>query len=350
MPAIGLRLLVAKQVRSFRQFAFFGIVATGAIIQISSMYINRDATFTSGEHISATLPMIVNMPLHQLFSPIGGYIFSGYIGVIATAAVAASILWLSLTSPYRMEKIFTILFSALLFTAAVVKSGIDLSPSYGLRYFYIPSVLAVWFAMFASASLARPLLVAIPTALFQLLAMVLTFNTGSIHGDFQWGAWSKAIESGLPVTLPIAPAPWHLNVPASPSGQLHYMNDWIGKPIGSVSKIASQHCDGKVTTIEPFNEPNFSNVPGSNVYRAGVPRWRIEGETSITDTRFVIMADSESRVLGFGFTGFPLGAPRTEKWIGVVPDTPGDAITAYRVNVRENTVCAMTSIGVPIAR
>jgi hypothetical protein len=270
-------------------------------------------------------------------------------GVVATTCLAAFIAWSAFCAPYRKEKWFLVIFSILLFAGAVFKSGIDLNESYGLRYFYIPSVFAVWFAAFVTASTPFPNLLAALVTLFQLLMTAFAFNTGSITGNFEWSAWSAAVESGLPVTFPTSPNPWQINVPAQPSGPAYALNQWIGKPISSVATISSPDCEGDVLEAAPFMEARFGNVPGYVEYSGPIPRWRIKGETSDLSIWLIAVTDQNSRVLGFGFVGF-IGKPRTTTWIGVIPNTPAVLIKIYGIRREKNDVCSMGSVRLPDVR
>ena len=348
-PILLLAAARSGPLRTNRQFAFLLVVGAGAVVQIASMLINIEATLTAGEHVKPMITAVINMPFHQLFSPLGKFVFSGMTGVVATTCLSAFITWSALRAPYRREKSFIVVFSILLFAGAVFKSGIDLNESYGLRYFYIPSVFAVWFTAFATASTPFPNLLAVLIALFPLLTTAFAFNTGSVHGDFEWKTWSSAIESGLPVTFPTSPVPWQINVPAQPSGTAYSLNEWIGNPISSVATVRKEECEGRVSEVTPFTESRFGNVPGYVEYSGAIPRWRIKGETPDLGIKLIAMADENSRVLGFGFVGF-IGKSETTTWIGVIPAAPGALMKIYGVHREMKDVCSMNSVRVPDIR
>jgi hypothetical protein len=319
-----------------RRVIFLAIVSTGAVLQIASMLMNIDATLVAGEHVKQPLDIIVNMPFRKLFSPFGRAIFNGSAGVIATSLLTVVTIWCLLLPKFRTEKTFIVVFAAALIAGSVFKSGVDLDETYGLRYFYIPSVLAVWFLAFTAPSIKRHAVLAAMIGAYQIATIYLSFNTALTKSPHDWASWARAIDTGLPVTVPISPPPWSLNVPATPNKTYSHLNAWIGRPLGTV---AVESCPGSISEITQLIEPHFGNVPGIFEYQGSLPRWQIRGES--TAGQVVAIADDENRVLGFGHFGFG----GQQSWLAIVPAVAGSTIHALRVD--ENGVCPVATKSVP---
>lgn len=342
VPAV---LLLAAQRRDTRTITFLLIVGIGALIQIASVIINFDAALAGNSSTHESLSVILNNPYRKLFSPLGKFIFSGWAGAAAALCISALLVWTALLKPYRTEKVFILLFSTILFAGEVYKAGIDLDETYGLRYFFIPGTLAVWFVAYATASFSFPYFIAAAAATYEITVMTLSLNyTGLAKDDFQWSVWAKAIDTGLPVTVPVNPPGWLINVLPSDGKPYSQLNSWIGQPIGSVAKI-DPGCTGAVTDISKLNEPDFDNIPLSNGYHGSQIRWRIKG-TAPSLIKVTVVTDGEDKIRGFGFGGFPetRGLP---SWIGTVPGTPGDRFNIYGFEELPNMLCTIGVVTIP---
>jgi hypothetical protein len=342
VPAV---LLVAAQRRNARITAFLFIVGIGALIQIISLIVNFDAALAGSPVTHESLSVILNNPYRKLFSPFGKFVFSGWGGVAAASGISALLVWTGLRKPYRTEKVFILLFSAILFAGEVYKTGIDLDESYALRYFFIPGTLAVWFAAYATASFSFSYFIAAAVAAYEIIVTILSFgNTGLAKDDFNWSVWAKAIDTGLPVTVAVNPPGWLINVLPSDGKPYSQINSWIGQPIDSVAKI-DHACTGAVTDISKLHEPDFANVPRSNGYHGSQIRWRIKG-TAPSLIKVTVVTDGENKIRGFGFGGFPetRGLP---SWIGTVPGTPGDRFNIYGLEELPNVLCTIGVVTIP---
>ena len=236
--------LVRKDPTAVRRMAI--LTATqwiGTLGQISSMFFNIDHALQpdllpANRWTSASYWVwIINASFDYFFMPVGSWIFIGRTGVVialALTVIVVPLIALSLvrSERYRPQMILILMFSAFVILAGIIKIGPQ------ERYFYIPGVLAFWFACCVVSQIGdlrwRYAGVAVIAAC--QLSFVMQYRDyyiqsgGSIlKGEPDWMRWSKFVHSGLPLTVSVVPPSWFFNVPADPAGPLFNLNNWTGK-------------------------------------------------------------------------------------------------------------------------
>jgi hypothetical protein len=202
----------------------------------------------------------------------------------------------------------------------------------GMRYFYSGSVFVLWFI--CCLTVHRYLKYAFfgSVVAIELLLLPVVAGTPRITLDKEWKVWARYIDSGLPVTIPISPGSWFVDLPPAADGALAPLAPWIGRPLRELTNApASATCSGSMGLIEGIESPVA-------VYRAD-GLWKAEGNAWESATKkpvqLVVLVDTTGTVTGFGFPGFHVSglasAPPKSRWISYFSPQPGKAIHAYGI-------------------
>lgn len=286
---------------------------------------------------------LINLSFQHLFMPIGEWIFTGRLGVVIAVvigSVASTLVAVSLvkTDRYRTQKIFMIVFAGSIAVAGIVKVGAQ------ERYFYIASVMMFWvlYCVVAEMRVAISRYVSIAILLAVQVGMVAYYQGTYLNIDKEtWPRWSKFVHSGLPLTVPIVPDFWFINIPADASGPMSDLNHWVGTKLAEAATEAG-NCGGEISSVKPLNEDYYVyKRPNINAYTGTVPRWTARGEINRKDIDIVIVTDTAERVLGFGVAGFDANATAGSKWIATFPATKPD-IRVYGLFSDKRRVCLIS--------
>ena len=266
--------------------------------------------------------LLINFSFQYFFMPVGSWIFNGsrsgaVIGIVLLViAVPLVAMFLVRFGRYRFQQLFMLVFSALVVLAGIIK----VAPQE--RYFYISGVLVFWFVccIVAQISDIRVRYVGVVIiAAFQLFFVAYYRDFYVVKGEPDWPRWSKFVHSGLPLTVQILPPTWFINIPADPAGPMFYLNNWVGRGLGSLAAISGV-CPGSINSVSGLDE-NYYVYKRSNInsYEGVIPRWVAKGEIGSSEGDIIAITDLNDDVLGFGFTGFQTLGGNSSEWKAVFP-------------------------------
>jgi hypothetical protein len=254
----------------------------------------------------------ITIPLKQIITTRH---IEGLTGAIIGGAGVVTATVLACRRPYRTQKIFMLLFSLLIAVGGMYKFRDDIaSQADAQRYFYIASVLSMWFICCLSAhARLRPILATI-VVVAELANFAVIRNRPLISENLEWPIWASYIGSGLSVIVPTSPMGWYVSFPASPNGPLLNLAPWIGQDIDNVTKIDALACNG--TIVKAIEAPRIQ-IPGETSIDPSVKLWSAAGSAMQTDgnpVQLVAIADLGGKVRGFGFPGFEDGRALKSGW------------------------------------
>lgn len=253
-PLFLWRLVSAPNPNERQRFAILStVVGFGALTQI--LFIVRFGGLNpyGGEHTPFSWSLWVTVPFSRLMKTFPPALmpiddpFKGSSGAILGLTLFVIAAALALRTPYRTQKIFMLLFSLLITTSSMYKQREVLDTLVNTqRYFYAASIFCLWFiCCISSQRYVRGFLAGI-VCFTELMLLTVIADTPLITEDLRWRAWANYISSGLPVNIPVSPAGWVLQVPATPDGPLSEFAPWLGEQITKKkeSKIDQSACLG----------------------------------------------------------------------------------------------------------
>jgi hypothetical protein len=325
-----------------------GALCGGAVVQAIYVLCHLSGALIGSPHIAATWMLWTNMVFHQLFSPFGDVLFFGLLGVVATFILAAITIVLALKYPFRPQKLAMLFFGMAVVVGGMIKSGVDLGPGFGLRYFYILSVFSLWFiCCVAQAPVLRPLGVLI-VIIIQVAWVRASAHFDHVQSDLEWSRWSQFVDRGLPFAFPAAPNRWYVDIPVkSPGGRYTKFTAWIGRDFNTVTSVEPE-CIGTFDTVGFYNY-QLQFATASNSFGLAIPEvlWLASGRNGNADD-LIAFVDSYNSVLGFAFSGFKIAAQdRTAqlqtRWHGIFPARVGETVRAYAVRDQGQSACLLQS-------
>jgi hypothetical protein len=333
---------------TYRLVILTALVVSGAITQGLCILANMRVNFLDIAPVAYPSNLWFELPLMRVaesFGPKAVDVFSGGIGLITASAAATLAVVFAMRPPYRMAKIFMLIFALGVMYSGMLKfhQNLDVLKAAGQRYFYIGSVLLLWFICCALRSPGMRTACGILVAIVELNLIMTTADTPRARTDLEWPIWASFIYSGLPVSIPIDPVGWFLDLPANAGGgPLARFVPWIGDRLDDL--VASQDepsCTGKFTLLAPLDE-----IGGAETrWIANGQAWNIRADRP---AKLIVLVDSQQRVLGFGFPGFALAddpskPPLRSGWIGIFSARAGESIQAYAVTESDRQLCPIGS-------
>lgn len=331
-------LLRNDQAQSKRMAIFAVVVAGCAALQVLTVFTNLEASLQASRRAEFD-PLarwawaeLTNMAMQYIFMPVGQYVFNGFNGFVAglfvtSATITLLMLYIFRSSRYRAHLIYMLMFAG----GVLVSGSIKVGPQE--RYVYHLGVFIIWFLCcltdeFARTQVRRACVAAI--AVLELLFVAHDFRSERHKGEREWSRWASVFRSGLPITVPVGPEGWYLNIPADRNGHLFPMSDWPGKNISAITQVTGT-CHGAINSVRRLDEVNYAFVSSRmNSYTGADPRWMAAGSVDPSIDAIVI-SDQSDRVLGFGVAGLRDG------WSAVYP-ARDDKIKAFGIS-KDGKVC-----------
>jgi hypothetical protein len=346
-PLYAWKLLTVHDTTERRRLAVLtAIMAAGALTQVVMVYQHAEAMY-DGEPVPYSPTLWVNLPFSQMLSVFGpvSHLFTGLHGAALGFILFASAIVLALRPPFRMQKIFMILFATAIALGGMYKFRTVLGTQiYATRYYYAGSIFVLWFL--CSLSLHKNLrygLFAI-VAVTELVLLPLVSSTPRITNDLEWSSWAKNIDSGLPMIIPTSPRGWYLNLPAAPSGPLAHFASWLGRDVNQMAKPDPAACSGRMGLVLPLDVFHLEPEPDAASRRIWTTRGSAWDTQRGAPAQLVALADQANRVIGFGLSGFASrpdvdsGTLQTE-WIGNFLASPGLIVHAEAIVREGERIC-----------
>jgi hypothetical protein len=330
----------------------------GALIQFWFMGLAQILTSLVAPHAAphaAPLPQFpwtlwVNTPFLKLMTDFGPFsrAFHGLQGALIALAFTAIAILLACIKPYRTQKIFVLFFAAIITVSGMyrVRDILNvLADGTSTRYFYVGSVLVIWFI--CCLTTWRPL--RIPLTIFagltELLLLPVIAGTPMATADLQWPVWGRYVTSGVPVIFPVAPANWFVSMPAVHTGPLARFAQWAGHPIADLATLTPpSSCDGTINTPVPLVAINLNWASGLSAPNL----WMISGsawdKSANKLPKLVLLVDSSGQVTAFGFPGFRQPGARQFRhagWQSIFYAPASNVFHAYAVLDDGHSICPL---------
>jgi hypothetical protein len=346
-PLYAWKLLTVHDTTERRRLALLtAIMAAGALTQVVMVYQHAEAMY-EGEPVPYSPTLWVNLPFSRILSVFGpvSHLFTGLHGAALGFILFASAIVLALKPPFRMQKIFMILFATAIALGGMYKFRTVLGTQiYATRYYYAGSIFVLWFlCCFSLHKNLRFGLFAI-VAVTELALLPLVSSTPRIANDRKWGSWAKNIDSGLPVIIPTSPRGWYLNLPAAPAGPLAQFASWLGRDINQMAKSDPSACSGRMGLVLPREMFHLEPAADDGSRRLWTTRGFAWDAQRRAPAPLVALVDQTNRVIGFGLPGFAprsdvdAGALQTE-WIGNFLARPGLVVHAEAIVRDGERIC-----------
>ena len=283
------------------------IVAVGALVQvwIIGSLLHVDLGIKPTDY---PWSLWITLPVRQILSvypPISNCV-DGLFGVAVGLLVSLLAGVACFTGPYRDQKRAMLFLSTCIAIGGMLKFRAALDTQItATRYFYIGNVFVLW----TLCCLSRRVMLGRGLALFvvatEVVLLPVVAATPRSDIDFQWPAWARAVDRGLPFIIPTAPEGFYWVVPAASEGRLPGLADWRGRSLLSIDpKIDADLCSGSLDDLD--ERPKIHVEP----YRAtpAAKLWEADGTlNAVASARsfpFVTLVGDDDRVIGFGVTGF----------------------------------------------
>jgi hypothetical protein len=355
LPLFVVRLLMVRgQHKAYRRLLLLTIImAMGALIQIATLYFNRD-TGSLGfqmEPIPYPWQLWITLPFKHWFKAFGPGVSSFFLGGfgVPLAIAAGSIAGLlAFRAPYRDLKIMMGAFALVVALSGMIKVrlGLGYMIEGGDRYFYIGAVFLFWFiACAAPHGRARHA----ATILIVAGETISVFNSLDLprqRGDLEWPVWANYLSAGIPVRgIPVAPQR-EFSIPASAGGPLAAFVAWPGKTLAELGQQANPSgCQGAFENFDadPYRDPLRPEEFGKHTTARG---WAWNNATG-SPPRLVVMVDGTDRVVGLGLPGFKNRGDASQSfpqsgWVGtLVANDPTTVVRAYAVLADGQGVCPL---------
>jgi hypothetical protein len=319
------------------------IVALGALTQVFMILGHSDAVY-SGPVVPYSPTLWINLPFERILTVFGpvSHRFRGLHGAVLGLVLLAGAIALALRPPFRLQKIFMILFAIALSLGGLYKFRADLGnqiipadPMNGGRYFYVASVFSLWFICCLSSHRYVRFGLAAVVAATELMLLPLVANTPRTTTDMEWRTWAKYIDSGLPVIIPTSPGGWYLNLPAAPAGPLAHFASWLGQDINQIAETDPSVCSGTMDVVLPLTlaQPVAQSAGRKKLWTVTGALWDASGHETVP---LIALVDQTGKVMGFGQSGFraqehsQVGSLHS-KWIANFSGEPGMIVSAYGI-------------------
>jgi hypothetical protein len=286
------------------------------------------------------------------FGPASGW-FRGINGVAIASIFLVAAVALANRAPYRMQKIFILIFALAVAISGMYKFRAALDSQLSAqRYFYIGSVFSLWFICCISETRLLRTILAAFVAVTELLLLPAVAHTPRIAEDLDWPIWSRYIASGVPVVIPTSPPGFFLGFPPAADGPLARFVPWIGKDIAKVAGAAAPAaCSGSMGPIEPLQMVNLQLYSVAKQFeKPWISRGWAWDAARNRPVQLVMLVDNDGRVVGFGLPGFTErdgtnGGPRTRTsgWTSIFYAHPEKKVRAYGIVDDGHRICPLAN-------
>lgn len=274
----------------------------------------------------------ITIPFNQIATTFGVYgrPFDGWWGASIGAALILAGVAIAGVRPYRLQKLFILLFGLSIAIGGLYKYREALpSQANAMRYFYIASVFALWFICCMAT---RRCWFAGLVAAIEIATLPFIGNQPMIPDNLEWANWARFIDVGLPVLIPTPPAGWYVGFKATPSGPLATFAPWLGKNIAGLARIDPSACQG---TIGAISEQSGTSVTSNYRVAGASVLWPISGTVS-SGVEWIAVTDKVGTVTAFGWTGF-----QGSRWQAVLTTRP-DGPQAFGIVDNGKRACPLS--------
>jgi hypothetical protein len=354
LPLFIIRLVMVRgQQKEYRRLLLLTIVmAIGAMIQIATLYLNRD-TGSLGlqmEPIPYPWQLWVTLPFKHWFRSFGsglGSFFLGSFGVPAAVAVILIAGLLVFRAPYRELKLMIGAFALVIALSGMIKIrlGLGFMIEGGDRYFYIGAVFLFWFiACAAPYGLARHAATILIVA-GETISFFNLIDKPRQREDLEWPVWASYLSAGIPVrAIPVAPQR-EFSVPARAGGPLAAFAAWPEQTLAELrQQMNPSGCRGAFENFEP--DLNRDPLKPDEFNKYAIARGWAWNNATGSPPRLVVMVDDKDRIASLGLPGFKNRGDATQSfprsgWIGTLANDPKPVVRAYAVLEDGRGVCPL---------
>jgi len=350
-PLFFWRLITGRDAPDRRRLVVLtGVMGLGALVQVLIVSSHPYATYGL-EPSPYSWTLWINLPLSKVMTNFGSaaLLFNGIPGVVLGAVCVTAAVALSVLRPYRMQKIFMLLFATLIAAGGMYKYRYALeSQVAGQRYFYAGSVFSLWFICCISAGPRLRIALAACVAAAELALLPAIAETPRIRDDLQWPVWARYISSGIPIIIPTSPGGFHLGVSAANNGPLARFASWIGRDIRQlVDLTGASACSGILGVIEPVVVTNPQSVP--NIENLWTVKGSVQTNSQNNKVQIIVLVDSAEKVIGYGLLGFEnkksfSSLSLRSEWTSIFHAVPGTKMSSYGILHDGKSACLLENV------